>query len=218
MECVQTAAAYASSTSASTGSEAGPQTGTRAAKQRPQQVEKHAMGAMEDQRALEAKPGTVPVLMAEVRYGIVFGEMNEVFNGRLHRTLKFVGLLCAGLSATSLLQILTKAIGTEAIAIWAAVFAVLAVVCTALIAAYRFDKRESEFRAAKAAFQELESKGWGMRQDLLSKEINKIRKTAPVGGSWLASAAYNRACEELGHKEYHREMPGVVRVLAGLAS
>jgi len=219
MECVQTAAAYACSSSATAGTEAGTEAGAGAKQGQRQVVPKgQAMSSTEDSTVPEAKPGTVPVLMAEVRYGIVFGEMNEVFNGRLHRTLKFLGYLCAGLTATSLLQLVTKALGPEAIAIWSASFAVLGAVCAALIAGYRFDKREADFRAAKAAFQDLESKGWAMRQDQLSKEINKIRKSAPAGGSWLASAAYNKACEELGHKEYHRDMPGVVRLLSGLAA
>jgi hypothetical protein len=174
-----------------------------------------AMAAQFDQ--LEAKPGSQEVLMAEVRYAIVFGEMNELFFGRLHRLLLAVVIFAGIIAASGGLGTLIAKEAAAAGVTWLAPLSfwslLLAAIAEALRRAFAFDKREAKFRKAKEEFQDLEGKGWSMAQGTLQKEIAKLRKNAPSGGSWLASSAFNRACEELGHPERHRRVAPHVQFL-----
>ena len=145
-------------------------------------------------------PPTQDILMAEVRYGIVFGEMNEVFNSHLHRLLTFFSISSGLLTGTSVLPIIGK-ISSEVVLPWTLTFAVIAALAFAAQKAFKFSEKAEKFRKAKAAFQALEGTGWDMSRNDLQKEIAKLRKNAPSEGAWLAPLAYNRACVELGHSE-----------------
>lgn len=162
----------------------------------------------------EAKPGSQPVLMAEVRYGIVFGEMNEVFNRRMNALLMFALTLAGLLSAGGFVSNLTKVLPGEAVLWWSVGLGVVTALSQAARIAFKFKEREAEFKAAKRVFQELEGRGWSMNQGTLYKELAKLRGNAPSGGTWLASAAFNKACEELGHPDRHRNMPPHIRFFA----
>lgn len=170
---------------------------------------------MTDSTLLEAKPGSVPVLMAEVRYGIVFGELNELFYAKVHKAMLFISILCVSLGAGSLLGLLGKFDPTVVVA-WALSLAVLGAVANAAGRAFKFEKREADFKAAKVAFQDLEGRGWSMNQGTLDKEIKKLRKNAPAGGGWLAAYAYNRACRELGHPSFSMPVRGAARIIGSL--
>lgn len=163
--------------------------------------------------APEAAPGTVPVLMAEVRYGIVFAEMNEVFYSRIHKFLMFLTILCGILSATGFVTLGAKLTSSQTMLVMSFGLAVVSAFAEAARRAYKLDSRAKEFANAKKTFQTLEGKGWAMTQRDLQKELAKLRGSAPAGGGWLANIAYNRACEELGHPEYHIDVSAPIRVL-----
>ena len=162
----------------------------------------------------EAKPGSQPVLMSEVRYGIVFGEMNEVFNHRVNSLLFFMLTLCGLLSAGGFITNLKGVLPGEAVFVWSVVLGAVTAVTQAARLAFKFKERAAEFRAAKKAFQELEGRGWSMNQGTLTKEIARLRANAPSGGDWLASAAFNKACAELGYPDRKRRMPAHIRFIA----
>jgi hypothetical protein len=165
----------------------------------------------------EAAPRTHEVLMAEVRYGIVFGEMNEVFNGRVHRFLSFLWISAAALTGGALLTLLGRLDPTIALP-WTISLGIVAAVAGAAQKAFKFQDRETKFRETKAAFQEVEGRGWSMNQSALQKELAKLRAKAPSGGTWLAPLAYNRACRELGHPEVQMPVPKPLKLAAGLAA
>ena len=162
----------------------------------------------------DARPGSQPVLMSEIRYGIVFGEMNEVFNSRMNSFVVFASTLAGVLSASGVVAQVTKATSGDVAIWWALALGVLSAVAYAAKVAFRFKERERDFRDAKVKFQELEGRGWGMHQSALMKEVAKLRAGAPAGGSWLASAAFNKACAELGYPDRKREMPSHIRFIA----
>ena len=166
---------------------------------------------------LGAKPGSQPILMAEVRYGIVFGEMNEVFNGRVNRILTFLWTIAAALSGGSLLALLGK-VDQSMVLFWTLGLAVISALALSAQKAFKFHEREGKFHSAKKAFQDLEGKGWSMNQGTLNRELAKLRANAPSGGTWLASLAYNRACNELGHPDFQIDVPPKVRWVASLAT
>jgi hypothetical protein len=169
--------------------------------------------AMDTNTATERTPA---VLMAEVRYGIVFGEMNEIFNGRLHRTLKFLSLVCGGLSAAGFLTRSTPAVGIEFLTWWSLFLGASSIVAGSVMLAFRFDERERRFCEAKKGFQTLEGRGWGLAQGTLQRELAKLLSHAPAGGDWLAALAYNRACRELGHPEVQMDVPATNRMFYGV--
>lgn len=201
MECISTARADAASQKAKPGS-------------CPIDTETHASAegemTMADSDIPQAEAGTQEILMAEVRYAVVFGEMNELAYGRLHKLLVWVTTFGALLTGGGALALAARLTGDTA----AAITLLLGIVTAAAEAtrrAYRFDQREAAFREARKAFQDLEGRGWGLSVASLAREVAKLRARAPAGGSWLAAAAFNRACEELGHPERHRPEPRQVR-------
>ena len=216
MGSFSTARAYAASTEAPAAKPAGaagagPRTSTkgRNAVDARSNMESEAVS-----EAPEAKPGSQPVLMSEVRYGVVFGEMNEVFNARMNGLLVFIITLCGLLSVGGFTTNLTKVLPQDSV-LWLSIgLAVLTAIAHASKVAFKFKEREAEFRIAKKAFQDLEGRGWSMNQGTLYKELAKLRGAAPAGGAWLASAAFNKACAELGYPERHRDMPKYVRFIA----
>ena len=209
---LSTARAHAASASASAAKSADSSAGTGT----QGRVEVIARSKMEATTTAtpEAKPGSIPVLMSEVRYGIVFGEMNEVFNRRVSGLLLFVVTLAGLLSAGGFISNLSKVLPSESVLWWSVGLGVLTALAQAARIAFKFREREADFRAAKRAFQELEGRGWSMNQNTLYKDLAKLRANAPSGGDWLASAAFNKACAELGHPERHRDMPRHVRFIA----
>lgn len=164
----------------------------------------------------EASPAH-EVLMAEVRYGIVYGEMNEVFNGHLHRMLSFLSILAGSLAGGALLTLLGK-IDQSLVIPWTFGFGVVAALAFSAQKAFKFNERESKFRKAKAAFQALEGSGWSMTTKELQKKLAALRKDAPSEGIWLAPLAYNRACAELGHSDVHMPVSASARIAWSLAA
>lgn len=164
----------------------------------------------------EAQPGSQEVLMSEVRYAIVFGEMNEIVNGRIHRLLTWITVFAAIMTVGGAAVVIGKAAASagisQGLALATFILLVIAAAAEATKRACKFDQKEAAFREAKKNFQELEGRGWQMNQGNLAKEIAKLRAKAPAGGSWLASAAFNKACAELGYPEKHRVEPTHVRV------
>ncbi|NML47178.1 hypothetical protein HHL11_25755 [Ramlibacter sp. G-1-2-2] len=194
-----------------------PQPPTRsAAKEAVKRKEKGSMAL--EQSAPTAAPGTLPVLMAEVRYAIVFADMNEASYRFIHRALLFAGFICAGLSGSTVVPLLTKTASPEVVVIWTLGLAALSVVSFSAQKAFGFDKRADAFQKARAKFQLLEGKGWTMAPHDLQSRIATLRSDAPTGGQWLAAAAYNKACEELGHPEFHMPVPVPARLFGALAS
>jgi hypothetical protein len=177
--------------------------------------EKRSMALNQAASTPEAQPGSKPVLMAEVRYAIVFAEMNELVCARVHKLLLFLVILSASLSATGFVTLLTKAFSETTVIWWALGLAAVAAVSSAARSAFKLDKRAVEYAAAKKKFQKLEGEGWTIGQVELQNKLAKLRADAPSGGSWLASAAYNKACEELGHPEFHMRVPAYVRFVGG---
>jgi hypothetical protein len=177
-------------------------------------------GAMDNEVAEtpEAKPGSQAVLMSEVRYGIVFGEMNEVFNTRANSLLVFITSLATALAAGGFVSLLSKALDHETVLLWAIGAAIFGALSAAAKVAFKFKERAEQFRVAKKAFQDLEGRGWSMNQNTLTKELAKLRSNAPSGGGFLASAAFNKACAELGYPERHRDMPAYVEFIAARVS
>jgi hypothetical protein len=201
-QCVSATPAHASRASAGTAATRATQKGV----------------VMEDMKSeLGATPRTTEVLMAEVRYGIVFGEMNEVFNGRIHRFLSFLWMSAAALSAGSLVTLIGK-LDQSAVLPWTITLGIVAALAGAAQKAFKFHEREAAFRTAKAAFQELEGRGWSMNQSALQKELAKLLKNAPAGGSWLAPLAYNRACRELGYPDVQMPVHGAMKLAAPLVA
>jgi hypothetical protein len=168
--------------------------------------------------AFVTAPRTQEVLMAEVRFGIVFGEMNEVFNGRINKTLLFftclAGLLTAG---GGVLSILGKT-DQSTVLVCTLVLSIVTALAESARRAFKFHERETAYRKAKNEFIDLEAKGWSMNQGTLQKELAKLLKNAPAGGSWLSTLAYNKACREIGHPEVQMEVPSLTRLAASLAT
>lgn len=209
MECVSPTEADATGAQTAAGS---------AAKKAVKRKEKGSMAL--DQSATTtptAAPGSVPVLMAEVRYAIVFADMNESAYRFVHRTLLFAGFICGGLSGSTIVPLLAKTAPQEVVVAWMLGLAALSVISFSARKAFGFDKRADDFQKAKAKFQTLEGKGWTMAQQDLQNRIATLRADAPTGGQWLAAAAYNKACKELGHPEFQMPVPISARVLAAVA-
>lgn len=166
--------------------------------------------SLEEER-VEARAPDEAVLMAEVRYAIVFAEMNEVVNMRLHKLCVWITTFATILTVGGAAAVITKYAGaagfTDALTAWTLVVALVAAAAEATKRSYKFDQQAEAFRKAKQAFQDLEARGWSMNLGSLQKEIAKLRKGAPSTGEWLASAAFNKACAELGYPERHRQMP-----------
>ena len=160
----------------------------------------------------EAPPRTLEVVMAEVRYGIVFGEMNEVFNSRVHRVLNFLALAAVALSGAALLGLLKEVLQPSTVTWWAVGCIAVAALAKAADVAFRFKERANEFRAAKSGFQVLEGTGWSSNLNTVQKELAKLRSNAPAGGSWIAPLAYNKACKELGHPDVQMPIPGSTQI------
>lgn len=165
-----------------------------------------------------AAPGTLPVLMGEVRYGIVFADMNEAAYRFAHRALLFAGFVCAGLSGSAVVPLLSKSSSQETVVAWMLGLAALSVISFSARKAFRFDQRADAFQKAKSKFQLLEGKGWGMAPHDLQSRLATLRSDAPTGGQWLAAAAYNKACEELGHPEFQMPVPVPARLFGSMAS
>lgn len=210
MECISSARANAAGTEA-----AGAQTGRPGSEPQVMLTEGAKMTNKSAQSDLEAQPESQPVLMAEVRYGVVFGELNELFYGRLHRLLLavsiFAAILIAGGGVGTVIAKEAANLGLADFLKQVTFWSLLAgAVSESVRRAFKFDQREAAFRKAKEEFQELEGKGWSMALGTLQRELAKLRKNAPAGGEWLASSAFNKACQELGHPERHRHVPAPV--------
>lgn len=172
----------------------------------------------ESRQAAEAAPRTPEVLMAEVRYGIVFGELNEVFNGRVHRFLSFLWIASAALTGGGGVVTLMNRVDPTVALPWTIGIGIVSALALAAQKAFKFNEREARFREAKRAFGVLEGKGWAMAVGTLQKEVAKLQANSPSGGWWLAPLAYNRACMELGHPEVQITVPGSSKLFAGLAT
>ena len=149
--------------------------------------------------------------MAEVRYGIVFGEVNELFNGQMHRILTMLTLVSTGFTVTGasgVLQILTQMDKSFALT-WTFCWLAIGVLAFAAQRAFNFKDKETRFKTAKNSFQHLEGLGWKIRSETLHKSLVNLRQNAPSGGDWLAPVAYNRACAELGYGdgEFQMDVP-----------
>lgn len=168
-------------------------------------------------KQVEASPGSIESLMADVRYGIVFGEMNEAFNNHIHHTFSFVWIFCASLGTTtfaggSLLAWLGK-FGYEYVAIASILLGGASAAARSMQKAYKFNERAAQFRKTKIEFQRLETKGWSMSIENLRSAIGKLQEKAPIGGSWVAPLAYNKACEELGYPEVKMPVPARTKIV-----
>lgn len=172
--------------------------------------------AKEDMKEVGASPSSVENLMAEVRYAIVFGEMNEVFNGHVHRLLSFLWIFAAALSGGSLLTLLGK-LEPSVVLPWTIVLGIISAFAVSSQRAFKFQEKEVSFRKAKMEFQLLEGRGWSMSQEELQKTVAKLRSGAPSGGAWLAPLAYNRACNELGHSDFQIDVPTPTRIVWRMA-
>ena len=204
-QCVSAPAAYASSKAAGASSaEPGPW----------EAITQPMMEGLAMTAAIEPQAQTKEVLMSEVRYGIVFGSMNEEWNGRADKWLKTFSYAAVALTATGLLSVFSSVAGPSVTAIWTAAWAILGALAWSSRRGFEFEKREDEFKKAKKAFQTLEGKGWGLSREQLAREIAKLRNDAPAGGQWLAPLAYNKACRELGYPEKQMPVPCVVHILA----
>jgi hypothetical protein len=173
------------------------------------------MASNQDVNPPGAPPGSKPVLMAEVRYAIVFAEMNELVCTRLHKLFVFLTILSASLTAAGFVTVLTKAFSESTVIWWTLGVALVAALSNAARTAFKLEKRAADYATAKKKFQRLEGEGWSLGQTDLQNKIAKLRSEAPAGGTWLASAAYNKACEEIGHPESQMPVPVYVRILEG---
>lgn len=157
-------------------------------------------------------PPAQDVLMAEVRYGIVYGEMNEVFNGHMHRIFSFITILSGLLTGGSIVPLLGR-VDQEIVVPWMLAFGVITALAFSAQKAFKFNEREAKFRKAKAAFQSLEGSGWNMSKADLQRRLAALRKDAPSEGAWLAPLAYNRACAELGHPDYQMPVSAPAKIV-----
>lgn len=158
-------------------------------------------------------PVTHEVLMAEVRYGIVFGDMSEVLHSRINRTLLFITIFCGALSSGSLLTLLGK-YTPEMVLPWTIGLFVVSALAESLRRGYDFGAKAKVYASFREQFQELEGRGWSMNQGSLLKELAKLRKNAPPGGGVLAALAYNRACRELGHPDVQMKLDTQAKALS----
>jgi hypothetical protein len=163
--------------------------------------------------SLEATPRTVEVLMSEVRYGIVFATMNEVFNGRMHRLMNWAVALGVGFTATGFIGHFADVGVRDFSQWWAFAWAAIGVVAGASNKVFNFAAKETAYRKAKQQFLDLEAKGWDMTAAALLRDLNKLIGDAPSGGRWLAEIAYNRTCEQLGRYEYKIPVPPFRRII-----
>lgn len=152
-------------------------------------------------------------LMSEVRYGIVFASMNEDWNCRLRKAFNLLTYAAAGFSGVGAMALIGKLGGSDFATWWTAGWALLSVLSAAITKAYHFDKREAEFRKAKAEFESLEGKGWSLHHSDLQRQLGKLRAAAPNGGQWLAPLAYNKACTELGYPDVKMRVSCFANVL-----
>jgi hypothetical protein len=157
-------------------------------------------------------PRTKEEMMSEVRYGVVFADMNESANAWLRGVSVFLTALCALLTTGGFAALALKA-APDYFLWWSLGLGAVAAVALAANKAFKFAEREEQFRAAKTAFQTLEGKGWCMEADSLDKELHQLRNKAPTGGRWLAELAYNRTCREIGHPEVRIPVPTLLRPL-----
>lgn len=137
---------------------------------------------------------TLEQAVADVRYGIEFGRLNERFWQRIDTTLNLVQVLAG---AMALAGALSRA------DVLAAAGLAMAVV-SALQIALQPGRRAAGFLVARQAFHALNKRAWQFSVDEIDAALEDLRATAPQGLDALALPALNAVNRQHGQAEQHR--------------
>lgn len=133
---------------------------------------------------------TQEIAVAEVRFGIQFGLLNERFWGRIDTLLNFLQVLAG---AFALAGVLADGV---ALGVAGASMAVI----SALQLVLQPGRRAADFRVARRAWHELFKHAWALSLHELDARIEDLRAESPVGLRALEQPALNDIERMHGHE------------------
>lgn len=138
-----------------------------------------------------ARTRTQADAVADVRFGITYGSLNERFWQRLDTTLNLTQVLFGALALTGALAAMGPLAGVAGV--------VLAVV-SALQLTLQPGRRSIDFRDARRAFHALNAKAWQMPLHELDAALEELRMNAPNGLAALNRPALHMLDAQHGHE------------------
>ncbi len=151
---------------------------------------------------------TLAHAVADVRYGIVYGSLNERFWQRADTTLNLVQILFGALALTGALA---------ASGILAAVAGVVLACVSAVQLTLQPGRRSFEFREARRQFHELAAQAWSMPLAEVDQRLEQLRYSAPNGLAALARPAQEMVDAAHGHPPRWPRLGLVERLAKALA-
>lgn len=125
---------------------------------------------------------TLAIAVAEVRFGIQYGALNERFWHHLDTALNLVQISCGALALAGAI-----AQGTQLVAVGAVVLACVSAVQLTL----QPTRRSIAFRDARRLFHELNARAWQLSLQDLDAALERLRADAPPGLAALLMPAQN---------------------------
>lgn len=133
---------------------------------------------------------TREIAVAEVRFAIEFGSLNERFWRRIDSGLNFTTIAFGALALTGAMQSQPWLSASSGI--------VLAIVSALQIGLQPF-KRSVDFRDAKRAFHDLNARSPSLDLADIDAELERLRRDAPQGVDALSMPALNIVNQRHGH-------------------
>ena len=145
---------------------------------------------MSDETPATLQTRTHAVAMAEVRFGVEYGSLNERLWRHVDTSLNLFTVLCGALALAGALSVTS----------WLAAAAGVALaINSALQITWQPLKRSIEFRDARFAFHDLARRAGSMPLAELDAALEDLRRAAPIGSDWLLMPAQNRVHAQFGH-------------------
>lgn len=133
---------------------------------------------------------TVAIAVAEIRYGIEYGSVNEVF----WRKLDTMASVCQAVAGS---LAFAGAFSPSGDLFKFAGAAIAVVSATQLVV--KPMERAFAFRDARIKFHDLAKRAWDMPLRAIDAELEDLRAHAPRGSTLLAPIALNRVNRQMGH-------------------
>ncbi len=129
--------------------------------------------------------------VAEVRFGVEFGSLNERLWRHVDTGLNLITVLFGALALAGAMSVTSWMAATAGV--------VLAVV-SALQLTWQPLKRSIEFRDARYGFHDLAQQAAGMSVAEIDVALEHLRRVSPIGSDWLLVPALNRVHAQFGHQ------------------
>ncbi|MBQ0946335.1 hypothetical protein KAK07_23550 [Ideonella sp. 4Y16] len=146
--------------------------------------------------------------VSDVRYAVIYGELNERFWTRIDTALSLVSAIGGSAAVATFL-----AQSNLANAVAGAVLALAGVLGLVL----RPGQKASQFREARIGYLNLLGRAWSMQVGEVDAERARLEAAAPIGLDGLGPVAWNRLVIQLGDEDRAQGLTTWQSVLAWIA-